>query len=128
MLDDFPLAPNEVSSSVLLASYVHASIQNGKPASGGGNISTNIEIEKGLLTLFCSDGTGIQVTSMNFLCVEGYIYAFIIARILMGKRYFVYLSRNIIVAQEYFHMNLTWSAINLNFLVCLKRLFDIYNL
>ncbi|VVA98268.1 unnamed protein product [Arabis nemorensis] len=65
MLDDFPLAPNEVSSSVLLASYAHASIQNGKPASGGGNLSTNIEMEKGLLTLFCSDGTGIQVCDSN---------------------------------------------------------------
>ncbi|KFK39311.1 hypothetical protein AALP_AA3G228400 [Arabis alpina] len=61
MLDDFPLAPNEVSSSVLLASYAHASIQNGKPASGGGNI----EFDKGLLTLFCSDGTGIQVCDPN---------------------------------------------------------------
>ncbi|CAN6990921.1 hypothetical protein IGI04_003283 [Brassica rapa subsp. trilocularis] len=61
MLDDFPLAPNEVSSSVLLASYAHASIQNGKPASGGGSI----EIEKGLLTLFCSDGSGIQVCDPN---------------------------------------------------------------
>uniref|UniRef100_A0A1J3JIP9 U-box domain-containing protein 62 n=1 Tax=Noccaea caerulescens TaxID=107243 RepID=A0A1J3JIP9_NOCCA len=65
MLDDFPLAPNEVSSSVLLASYAHASIINGKPGSGGGNLSTNIEIEKGLLTLFCSDGTGIQVCDPN---------------------------------------------------------------
>ncbi|KAL0719134.1 hypothetical protein Bca4012_068458 [Brassica carinata] len=65
MLDDFPLAPNEVSSSVLLASYVHASIQNGKPASGGGSLSSNIEIEKGLLTLFCSDGSGIQVCDPN---------------------------------------------------------------
>ncbi|ESQ47898.1 hypothetical protein EUTSA_v10020435mg [Eutrema salsugineum] len=65
MLDDFPLAPNEVSSSVLLASYAPASIQNGKPASGGGNLSTNIEIEKGLLTLFCSDGSGIQVCDPN---------------------------------------------------------------
>jgi hypothetical protein len=69
MLDDFPLAPNEVSSSVLLASYAHASIQNGKHASGGGNLSAKIEVEKGLLTLFCSDGTGIQVTSIElFVC------------------------------------------------------------
>ncbi|KAJ4886960.1 RING/U-box superfamily protein [Raphanus sativus] len=65
MLDDFPLAPNEVSSSVLLASYAHGSIQNGKPASGGGSLSGNIEIEKGLLTLFCSDGSGIQVCDPN---------------------------------------------------------------
>ncbi|CAH8385201.1 unnamed protein product [Eruca vesicaria subsp. sativa] len=65
MLDDFPLAPNEVSSSVLLASYAHASIQNGKLGSGGGSLSSNIEIEKGLLTLFCSDGTGIQVCDPN---------------------------------------------------------------
>ncbi|EOA30256.1 hypothetical protein CARUB_v10013378mg [Capsella rubella] len=65
MLDDFPLAPNEVSSSVLLASYAHASIQNGKYASGGGSLSTNIEVEKGLLTMFCSDGTGIQVCDPN---------------------------------------------------------------
>ncbi|CAH8261113.1 unnamed protein product [Arabidopsis lyrata] len=65
MLDDFPLAPNEVSSSVLLASYAHASIQNGKHASGGGNLSAKIEVEKGLLTLFCSDGTGIQVCDPN---------------------------------------------------------------
>lgn len=70
MLDDFPLATNEVSSSVLLAAYAHGSIQNGKPASGGGSLSGNIEIEKGLLTLFCSDGTGIQVNlSMNSLCL-----------------------------------------------------------
>ncbi|KAJ0232173.1 Uncharacterized protein HA466_0292680 [Hirschfeldia incana] len=67
MLDDFPLAPNEVSSSVLLASYAHASIQNGKPAASGGGslLSSNIEIEKGLLTLFCSDGSGIQVCDPN---------------------------------------------------------------
>ncbi|CAH2053268.1 unnamed protein product [Thlaspi arvense] len=65
MLDDFPLAPNEVSSSVLLASYAPASIQNGKPAPGGGNLSANVEIEKGLLTLFCSDGTGVQVCDPN---------------------------------------------------------------
>ncbi|XP_010466153.1 PREDICTED: uncharacterized protein LOC104746391 [Camelina sativa] len=65
MLDDFPLAPNEVSSSVLLASYAYASVQNGKHASGGGSLSTNIEVEKGLLTLFCSDGSGIQVCDPN---------------------------------------------------------------
>lgn len=105
MLDDFPLAPNEVSSSVLLASYAHASIQNGKHASGGGNLSTNIEVEKGLLTLFCSDGPGIQVTSMNFLCVEGYIYGFILARNLMGKRVIVYPLRDKIVVEEYCHMS-----------------------
>ncbi|CAN8268991.1 unnamed protein product [Cochlearia groenlandica] len=65
MLDDSPLAPNEVSSSVILASYAHASIQNGIHACRGGNLSSNIEIEKGLLTLFCTDGTGIQVCDPN---------------------------------------------------------------
>lgn len=61
LLDDNPLPANEASSSVLVASYLHIPLQKGKGAIGGGNITTNNESEKGLLTLVCSDAPGIQV-------------------------------------------------------------------
>lgn len=61
LLDDMPLAANEVSSSVLVASYTNASMQNGKGATGGGKPGTNGEVEKGLLTLISSDSPGLQV-------------------------------------------------------------------
>ncbi|KAI3728526.1 hypothetical protein L6452_17163 [Arctium lappa] len=65
LLDDNPLPANEPSSSVLVASYRHMLSQNGKGAPGGGNITTNCEIEKGLLTLVCSDAPGLQVCDPN---------------------------------------------------------------
>ncbi|XP_010557562.1 PREDICTED: uncharacterized protein LOC104826520 [Tarenaya hassleriana] len=65
LLDETPLALNEISSSVLVASNAHSVIPNGKPAAGGVKASTNLEVEKGLLTLFCSDGPGIQVCDHN---------------------------------------------------------------
>ncbi|XP_024993523.1 uncharacterized protein LOC112527251 isoform X2 [Cynara cardunculus var. scolymus] len=65
LLDDSPLPVNEPSSSVLIASYRHMLLQNGKGALGGGNITTNCETEKGLLTLVCSDAPGLQVCDPN---------------------------------------------------------------
>lgn len=62
LLDDTPLPPNEVSSSVLVAACSHASLQNGKGSIGGGKSLSN-EVEKGLLTLIASDSPGIQVFS-----------------------------------------------------------------
>lgn len=61
MLDDTPLPANEASSSVLVANYFHASMQNGKGAIGGGKPSINGEVEKSLLTLIFSDSPGLQV-------------------------------------------------------------------
>ncbi|KAB2097275.1 hypothetical protein ERO13_A01G146100v2 [Gossypium hirsutum] len=65
LLDDTPLPANEVSSSVLVASYSHMSLQNGKGAIGGGKPGTAGEVEKGLLTLISSDGPGLQVCDPN---------------------------------------------------------------
>ncbi|XP_010533346.1 PREDICTED: uncharacterized protein LOC104809148 [Tarenaya hassleriana] len=65
LLDDTPLALNEVSSSVLVASNADASIPNGEPAAGTAKSSANLEVEKGLLTLFCSDGPCIQICDPN---------------------------------------------------------------
>ncbi|XP_020097893.1 uncharacterized protein LOC109716751 isoform X1 [Ananas comosus] len=64
LLDDTPLPVNEVSSSVLVASYSHSSLQNGKgPVAGAKSSST--EVEKGLLTLIASDCPGVQVCDPN---------------------------------------------------------------
>ncbi|KAG4215006.1 hypothetical protein ERO13_A01G146100v2 [Gossypium hirsutum] len=68
LLDDTPLPANEVSSSVLVASYSHMSLQNGKGAIGGGKPGTAGEVEKGLLTLISSDGPGLQVSLFFFPC------------------------------------------------------------
>lgn len=65
LLDDTPLPANETSSSVLVASYFHGSLQNGKGAIGGGKPATHGEFEKGLLTLISSDGPGLQVCDPN---------------------------------------------------------------
>ncbi|KAL5825996.1 hypothetical protein ACOSQ3_017832 [Xanthoceras sorbifolium] len=65
LLDDTPLPANEVSSSVLVATYSHASLQNGKGAIGGGKPAINGELEKGLLTLISSDSSGLQVCDPN---------------------------------------------------------------
>ncbi|KAE8699035.1 cytosolic phosphoglycerate kinase family protein [Hibiscus syriacus] len=65
LLDDTPLPANEVSSSVLVATYSHISLQNGKGAFGGGKPGTTAEVEKGLLTLISSDGPGLQVCDPN---------------------------------------------------------------
>ncbi|KAG9442305.1 hypothetical protein H6P81_018159 [Aristolochia fimbriata] len=65
LLDDHPLPASEVSSSVLVASYSVASIQNGKSSIHGGKAVMNSEIEKGLLTLIASDYPGIQVCDPN---------------------------------------------------------------
>lgn len=61
LLDDNPLPANEASSSVLVATYIPAPMQNGKGAIGGGKPSVNGEFEKGLLTLISSDTPGLQV-------------------------------------------------------------------
>ncbi|OAY75197.1 U-box domain-containing protein 62 [Ananas comosus] len=64
LLDDTPLPVNEFSSSVLVASYSHGSLQNGKgPVAGAKPSST--EVEKGLLTLIASDYPGVQVCDPN---------------------------------------------------------------
>lgn len=68
LLDDAPLPVNEVSSSVLVASYSHTSLQNGKGAIGGSKPSVNGEVEKGLLTLIYSDTPGLQVSFLIALC------------------------------------------------------------
>ncbi|XP_045825467.1 uncharacterized protein LOC123917709 isoform X6 [Trifolium pratense] len=65
LLDDAPLPANEVSSSVLVGTYSHASLQNGKGAIGGGKPTVNGEVEKGLLTLISSDTPGLQVVQSN---------------------------------------------------------------
>ncbi|KAI3744136.1 hypothetical protein L1987_57212 [Smallanthus sonchifolius] len=75
LLDDNPLPANEASSSVLVASYLHTPLQKGKGAIGGGNIPTNNESEKGLLTLVSSDAPGLQVRDPNgrwYLADNGY--------------------------------------------------------
>ncbi|KAK9051253.1 hypothetical protein SSX86_027880 [Deinandra increscens subsp. villosa] len=75
LLDDNPLPANEASSSVLVASYLLMPLQKGKGAIGGGNITTNNESEKGLLTLVCSDAPGLQVRDPNgrwYLADNGY--------------------------------------------------------
>ncbi|KAK7264152.1 hypothetical protein RJT34_31756 [Clitoria ternatea] len=61
LLDDAPLPANEVSSSVLVVTYSHTSLQNGKGAIGGGKPTMDGEVEKGLLTLISSDTPGLQV-------------------------------------------------------------------
>ncbi|KAI5574548.1 hypothetical protein BDE02_10G151800 [Populus trichocarpa] len=65
LLDDTPLPAGEVSSSVLVATYSHTSLQNGKGAIGGGKMAVNGEVEKGLLTLISSDSPGLQVCDPN---------------------------------------------------------------
>ncbi|GAV65893.1 hypothetical protein CFOL_v3_09405 [Cephalotus follicularis] len=65
LMDDTPLPANEVSSSVLVATYSHVSLQNGKGAIGGGNPAINGEVEKGLLTLISSDSPVLQVCDPN---------------------------------------------------------------
>ncbi|KAK8960249.1 U-box domain-containing protein 62 [Platanthera guangdongensis] len=59
LLDDTPLPLNEVSSSMLVATYSHPSLQNCKVSLGGK--SSVSEVEKGLLTIIASDHPGIQV-------------------------------------------------------------------
>uniref|UniRef100_A0A803MS28 PUB 62/63 C-terminal domain-containing protein n=1 Tax=Chenopodium quinoa TaxID=63459 RepID=A0A803MS28_CHEQI len=65
LLDDNLLPANEASSSVLVATYFHSPMQNGKGAIGGGKPSINGEYEKGLLTLISSDTPGLQVCDPN---------------------------------------------------------------
>ncbi|KAJ6357364.1 hypothetical protein OIU78_005258 [Salix suchowensis] len=67
LLDDTPLPAGEVSSSVLVATYSHTSLQNGKGAIGGGKLAVSGEVEKGLLTLISSDSPGLQVCDPNGL-------------------------------------------------------------
>ncbi|GMJ04484.1 hypothetical protein like AT3G19895 [Hibiscus trionum] len=65
LLDDTPLPANEVSSSMVVATYSHMSLQTGKGALGGGKPGKTAEVEKGLLTLISSDGPGLQVCDPN---------------------------------------------------------------
>ncbi|XP_030453749.1 uncharacterized protein LOC115675287 isoform X2 [Syzygium oleosum] len=65
LLDDIPLPANEVSSSVLVASYSPNTLPNGKVTISGGKLSVNAEVEKGLLTLISSDSPGVQVFDPN---------------------------------------------------------------
>ena len=61
LLDDSPLPANEASSSVLVATFSSTHSLNGKGSTGGGKLSGNGEVEKGLLTLISSDAPGLQV-------------------------------------------------------------------
>lgn len=62
LLDDTPLPATDVSSSVLVAMLLHnSSLHNCKGSIGGGKSAMNVEVEKGLLTLFSSDNPGLQV-------------------------------------------------------------------
>ncbi|XP_020573464.1 uncharacterized protein LOC110019925 [Phalaenopsis equestris] len=63
LLDDIPLPVNEVSSSVLVATYSHPSLLNCKGSLGGKSLVS--EVEKGLLTVIASDHPGIQVCDPN---------------------------------------------------------------
>lgn len=65
LLDDNPLPANESSSSMLVLAFSNTQSQNGKGAIGGGKLAANGEVEKGLLTLFCADAPGLQVTSLH---------------------------------------------------------------
>ncbi|KAL8105607.1 uncharacterized protein LOC141679113 isoform X2 [Apium graveolens] len=65
LLDDNPLPANEASSSVLVATYSDAALQNGKGVITGGMLTSNVETEKGLLTLITTDAPGIQVCDPN---------------------------------------------------------------
>ncbi|GMP92487.1 hypothetical protein CsSME_00042701 [Camellia sinensis var. sinensis] len=65
LLDDNPLAANEASSSVLVATYSTLSWQSSKGSVGGGKPQQNAEVEKGLLTLISSDSPGLQVCDPN---------------------------------------------------------------
>eukprot|EP01018_Ginkgo_biloba_P038842 Gb_25729 [translate_table: standard] len=65
LLDDLPLSANEVSSSVLVATYFHSSVGNGKGLHGASKPSIIHDMEKGLLTLIASDSTGLQVCDPN---------------------------------------------------------------
>ena len=73
--DDTPLPANEVSSSVLVSTYSHVSLQNGKGVIGGGKPGMSGEIEKGLLTLIFSDGPDLvdvehaSLWSVSSLCL-----------------------------------------------------------
>lgn len=65
LLDDLPLTANEVSSSVLVATYSPPAAQNVKSLLGGSKSSTPYEMEKGLLILIASDSPGLQVCDPN---------------------------------------------------------------
>lgn len=65
LLDDNPLPANEASSSVLVATYSHSALQNGKGVITGGMLTSNVETEKGLLTVITTDTPGIQVCDPN---------------------------------------------------------------
>eukprot|EP00252_Welwitschia_mirabilis_P025405 TRINITY_DN7908_c0_g1_i3.p1 TRINITY_DN7908_c0_g1~~TRINITY_DN7908_c0_g1_i3.p1 ORF type:complete len:673 (+),score=112.47 TRINITY_DN7908_c0_g1_i3:250-2268(+) len=65
LLDDVPLPPNEVSSSMLMATYLPPCTQGVKSLLGGGKSNNTPETEKGLLTLIACDNPGIQVCDPN---------------------------------------------------------------
>lgn len=74
LLDDNPLPANEASSSVLVATYSHSALQNGKGVITGGLLTSNVETEKGLLTLITTDAPGIQV---YVSCIDIYYEVFV---------------------------------------------------
>ncbi|XP_052204740.1 uncharacterized protein LOC127809749 [Diospyros lotus] len=63
LLDDNPLPATGVSSSVLVATY--STWESSKNGIGGGKPPPTGELEKGLLTLICSDSPGLQVCDPN---------------------------------------------------------------
>eukprot|EP01018_Ginkgo_biloba_P011355 Gb_13676 [translate_table: standard] len=64
LLDDVPLSANEVSSSVLVATYTPPA-PNGKGLLGSAKPNMLYEMEKGLLMLIASDSPGLQVCDPN---------------------------------------------------------------
>jgi len=66
LLDDNPLPATGVSSSVLVATY--STWESSKNGIGGGKPPPAGELEKGLLTLICSDSAGLQVPFLLQLC------------------------------------------------------------
>lgn len=85
-----PLPANEVSSSVLVASYSSASMPNIKGTTGGGKPGINGEIEKGLLTLISSDSPGLQVPLSYFMTVDQLYHKFMFLSIVVLEDNFLY--------------------------------------
>ncbi|XP_071933821.1 uncharacterized protein [Coffea arabica] len=62
--------------SVLVATFSGTHSLNGKGSTGGGKLSRNGEVEKGLLTLISSDAPGLQVCDPNgrwYLADSGFV-------------------------------------------------------
>lgn len=65
LLDDNPLPAHGISSSALFATFSNSYMSNRQGAIGGGSLTVNGEMEKGLLTLISVDAPGLQVCDPN---------------------------------------------------------------